>query len=106
MSLEGDKASLAAHVDAFKGELLNKCTELEEREHQFKQLQAEFSEAGQKHAKDLENVFVQMKQLEAQVLAEQVFLSNPIMKSIIHCVSLKSMLLYCAIKLDGSMLMT
>lgn len=67
VSAEGDKASLAAHVDALKGELLNKCTELEEREHQFKQLQAEFSEAGQKHAKDLENVAVQVKQLEGQV---------------------------------------
>lgn len=106
MSLEGDKASLAAHTDALKGELLNKCTESEEREHQFKQLQAEFSEAGQKHAKDLENVAVQVKQLEAQVLVEHVFLSNCIMKSIIHCVSLKQMFLYCAINLYGSKLIT
>lgn len=74
VSVEGDKASLAAHIDALKGELLNKCTELEEREHQFKQLQAESSEAGQKHAKDLENVAVQVKQLEAQVLAKPVFI--------------------------------
>lgn len=73
VSVEGDKARLGAHIDALKGELLNKCTELEEREHQFKQLQAEFSEAGQKHAKDLENVAVQVKQLEAQVLAKTCF---------------------------------
>lgn len=88
VSVEGDKASLAAHIDALKGELLNKCTELEEREHQFKQLQAEFSEAGQKHAKDLENVAVQVKQLEAQVLAKHVFLSDCIIKSIIRFVNL------------------
>lgn len=74
VSVEGDKAGLAARIDALKGELLNKCTELEEREHQFNQLQAEFSEAGQKHAKDLENVAVQVKQLEAQVLAKHVFI--------------------------------
>lgn len=66
-SVEGDKASLSAHVDALKGELLNKCTEMEEREHQLKELRAQFSEAGQKHVKDLENVAVQVKQLEAQV---------------------------------------
>lgn len=69
VSAEGDKASLAARIDALKGELLTKCTELEEREHQFQQLQADFSEAGQKHAKDLENVAVQVKQLDSQVLA-------------------------------------
>lgn len=74
MSAEGDKAGLAARIDALKGELLNKCTELEEREHQFKQLQAEFAEAGQKHAKDLENVAVQVKLLEAQVLPKCVFI--------------------------------
>lgn len=69
VGVEGDKASLAAHIDALKGELLTKCTELEEREHHFKQLQADVSEAGQKHAKDLENVAVQVKQLDSQVLA-------------------------------------
>lgn len=73
-SVEGDKASLAARIDALKGELLNKCTELEEREHQFKQLQAEFSEAGQKHDKDMENIAVQVKQLEEQVLSKRIFI--------------------------------
>lgn len=68
MSVEGDKASLSAHIDSLKGELLNKSTELEEREHQYKELQSKFSEAGQKHTKDLENVAVQVKQLEAQVI--------------------------------------
>uniref|UniRef100_A0A3Q0RL32 Centromere protein F n=1 Tax=Amphilophus citrinellus TaxID=61819 RepID=A0A3Q0RL32_AMPCI len=64
---EGEKASLSAHIDSLKGELLNKCTELEEKEHQYKELQSQFSEAGQKHTKDLENVGVQVAQLEAQV---------------------------------------
>lgn len=67
VSVEGERASLSAHIDSLKGELLNKSTELEEREHQFEELQAKFSEAGQKHTKDLENVGVQVKQLEAQV---------------------------------------
>lgn len=68
MNVEGDKASLSAHIDSLKGELLNKSTELEEREHQYKELQSEFSKAGQKHVKDLENVAVQVAQLEAQVI--------------------------------------
>ncbi|CAG13647.1 unnamed protein product [Tetraodon nigroviridis] len=93
VSVEGDKASLAAHLDALKGELLHKCTELEEREHQFKQLQAEFAEAGHKHAKDLENVAVQVKQLEAQVLTKYVLLSHHVKKKKSVTVSLKHMLL-------------
>lgn len=68
MSVEGDKASLSALIDSLKGELLNKSTELEETEHQYKQLQSQLSETGQKHAKDLENVGVQVAQLEAQVI--------------------------------------
>lgn len=40
---------------------------MEEREHQYNELQSKFSEAGQKHNKDLENVGVQVAQLEAQV---------------------------------------
>lgn len=39
---------------------------------QFMTLQVEFSEARQKHSKDLENISVQVKQLEAQVLANHV----------------------------------
>lgn len=68
MSLEGDKASLSTHIDSLKGELLNKSTELEEREHQYKELQSQLTEAGQKHTKDLENVGVQVAQLEAKVI--------------------------------------
>lgn len=68
MNVEGDKASLSAHIDSLKGELLNKSTELEEREHQYAELQSKFAEAGQKHTKDLENVAVQVAQLEAQVI--------------------------------------
>lgn len=55
-------------MDSLKGELLNKSTELEEKEHQYKQLQSEFSEAGQKHKKDLENVAAQVTQLQVQVI--------------------------------------
>lgn len=65
--MEGDKAGLSAHVDALKGELLNKCTELEEREHQYSELQSRSAEAGHKHSKELENVAAQVAQLEAQV---------------------------------------
>lgn len=68
LSVEADKTSLSSCVDSLKGELLNKSTELEEREHQYKQLQSEFSEAGQKHRKDLENVAVQVTQLQVQVI--------------------------------------
>lgn len=67
LSVEGDKATLCAHIDSLKGELLNKSTELEEKEHQYKELQSKFHEAGQKHTKDLENVRLQTAQLEAQV---------------------------------------
>lgn len=71
VSVEGDKASLSAHIDSLKGELLIKSTELVEMEHQYKELQAKFSEAGHKHAKDLQNVAVQVSQLEAQVISSQ-----------------------------------
>ena len=65
--VEGDKATLSAHVDSLKGELLIKSTELEEKEHLYEELQSQFSEAGQKHTKDLENVRVQVAHLESQV---------------------------------------
>lgn len=68
MSIEGDKTSLSAHIDSLKGELLNKSTELEEKEHKYNELQSKFAEAGQKHTKDLENVAVQVAQLEKQVI--------------------------------------
>lgn len=80
VSAEGDKASLSANIGALKGELLNAGAKLEETEHQFTVLKAEFSEARQKHAKDLENVAVQVKQLEAQVLANHVVLPKHLMK--------------------------
>lgn len=67
LCVEGDKASLSAHVDSLKGELLSKSTELEEKQHQYEKLQLQFSEAGQKHNKDLENVGIQLAQLQAQV---------------------------------------
>lgn len=41
--------------------------------HQYKELQSQFSEAGQKHAKDLENIGVQVAQLEAQVTYSYLF---------------------------------
>lgn len=72
VSVEGDKTSLSAHIQVLKGELLNKCTELEERDHQFMVLQAELSEVGEKHTKDLENVAVRVKQLEAQVFTHVI----------------------------------
>ena len=68
MSVEGDKTSLSAHIDSLKGELLNKSTELEEKEHKYNELQSKLTEAGQKHTKDLENVAVQVAQLEKQVI--------------------------------------
>ena len=68
MSVEGDKAGLSARIDSLKGELLNKSTELEQREHENNELKSQLCEAGQKHAKDLENVGVQVAQLEAQVI--------------------------------------
>lgn len=68
LNVEGDKTSLSSCVDSLKGELLNKSTELEEKEHQYKQLQSELVEAGQKHKKDLENVAVQVTQLQVQVI--------------------------------------
>lgn len=68
LCVEGEKAGLSAQIDALKGELLNKSTELEEKEHQYDKLQLQLSEAGQKHSKDLENAGIQLAQLEAQVI--------------------------------------
>lgn len=68
MYVEGEKVTLCAQMDSLKGQLLIKSTELEEKEHQYKELQSQFSEAGQKHTKDLENVGVQVAQLESQVI--------------------------------------
>ncbi|XP_011607920.1 centromere protein F isoform X1 [Takifugu rubripes] len=81
VSIEEDKASLSAHLHALKGELLSKCTKLEERDHQFMTLQAEFSETGQKHAKDFENIAVQVKQLEAQVKELEVQLQEEVTRA-------------------------
>lgn len=64
---EGDKSGLSARVDDLKGDLLRKSTELEEREHRYEELQSKFSEAEEKHRKDLDNVGVQVAQLDAQV---------------------------------------
>lgn len=68
MSAEGDKTRLLVTIDSLKGELLNKSTELEEKDHRYKELQARLAEAGQKHAKDLENTGAQVTQLESQVI--------------------------------------
>lgn len=80
MSVEGDKAGLSAHIDSLKGELLIKSTELVEREHQYQELQAKFSEAGHKHTKDLENVAVQVNQLETQVTSSPAHYPSNILK--------------------------
>ncbi|XP_072320728.1 uncharacterized protein cenpf [Eucyclogobius newberryi] len=68
--------SLSAQIDSLKGELLNKCTELEEREHQHKELESKLSEAELKHSKDLKNVGAQVMQLENQVKDIQMCLQK------------------------------
>ncbi|CAL8403773.1 unnamed protein product [Boreogadus saida] len=65
--VEAQRAGLSAQIDSLKGELLNKGTELEVRERQYEDAQAQLSEAGQKHAKDLDNIGVQVALLQEQV---------------------------------------
>ncbi|XP_030232437.1 centromere protein F isoform X1 [Gadus morhua] len=65
--VEAQRAGLSAQIDSLKGELLNKSTELEVRERQYEDAQAQLSEAGQKHAKDLDNIGVQVALLQEQV---------------------------------------
>ncbi|XP_062303540.1 centromere protein F [Osmerus eperlanus] len=66
-TVEEEKASLCGQIDSLKGELLNKCTELEEKERLREELLAQLSEVGQKHSKDLENLGLQVTRLEDQV---------------------------------------
>ena len=72
---EGLRAGLSAQIDSLKGELLNKSTELEVRERQYEDAQAQLSEAGQKHAKDLDNIGVQVALLQEQVCVQFTFRS-------------------------------
>ncbi|XP_019751367.1 centromere protein F-like [Hippocampus comes] len=78
---EEDQARLSAHIDSLKGELLIKSTELEEREHQYKDLQTKSSEAEQKRTKDLENVGAQVTHLETQVKDLQLQLKREIARA-------------------------
>ena len=66
-TLEEEKSALSGQIDSLKGEVLNKCMELEEKGRQYEELQAQMVEAGQKHSKDLENVAIQVARLEDQV---------------------------------------
>lgn len=65
--VEGQHACLTSQMDSLKGQLLDKSTELEVRERQYEHAQSQLSEAGQKHAKDLENIGSQVAQLQQQV---------------------------------------
>ncbi|KPP71133.1 centromere protein F-like, partial [Scleropages formosus] len=65
--LEKEKGTLTGQVDSLKGELLNKCMQLEEKEHICNELQKKFEEAGQKYNKDFENTMATVVILQGQV---------------------------------------
>ncbi|XP_076155777.1 uncharacterized protein cenpf isoform X1 [Alosa pseudoharengus] len=54
-------------IDSLKGELLNKCMELEEKSCKYDEMVQKYNEAGQKHTKEAENTMVQIKMLQDQV---------------------------------------
>lgn len=62
--LDREKQSL---IDSLKGELLNKCMELEEKNCLYEGIVQKYNEANQKHAKDAENTMTQIKMLQDQV---------------------------------------
>ncbi|KAA0711285.1 Centromere protein F [Triplophysa tibetana] len=64
---ENDKLCISGQIDALKGELLNKCVELEEKGRAYEELQHQFSETDQKHAKEMENLKLQISQMHGQV---------------------------------------
>ncbi|CAL9701706.1 unnamed protein product [Knipowitschia caucasica] len=80
-SAEEKHSGLSAQIDTLKGDLLNKCTELEEREHQYQKLQSNLSEVELKHSKDLDNVRLQVVQLEDQVKDIQMRLQREVARA-------------------------
>ncbi|XP_031436037.1 centromere protein F isoform X2 [Clupea harengus] len=56
-----------SQIDSLKGELLNKCMELEEKGRMYDEMLQKYNEADQKHTKDAENTMAQIKMLEDQV---------------------------------------
>lgn len=56
-----------SQIDSLKGELLNKCMELEEKSCKYEEMVQKYNEANQKHAKDAENTMAQIKMLQDQV---------------------------------------
>ncbi|KAI7804504.1 centromere protein F isoform X2 [Triplophysa rosa] len=64
---ENDKLCISGQIDALKGELLNKCVEMEEKGRAYEELQHQFSETDQKHTKEMENLKRQISQMHGQV---------------------------------------
>ncbi|XP_063040363.1 centromere protein F isoform X2 [Engraulis encrasicolus] len=56
-----------SQIDSLKGELLNKCMELEEKGRMYDEMLEKYNDANQKHAKDAENTLAQMKALQDEV---------------------------------------
>lgn len=65
--LENEKICLSGQIDALKGELLNKCVELEEKGRAYEELQHQFSEMDQKHNKEMDNLKQQISEMHGQV---------------------------------------
>ncbi|KAL4623897.1 centromere protein F [Arapaima gigas] len=74
--LENEKRMLMDQVDGLKGELLNKCMELEEKDHICHELQKKCEEAEQKYGKDLENTVFKVNLLQEQVTELEVRLQQ------------------------------
>uniref|UniRef100_A0A3B3RI32 Centromere protein F n=1 Tax=Paramormyrops kingsleyae TaxID=1676925 RepID=A0A3B3RI32_9TELE len=66
-NVENEREILMCQIDSLKGDLLNKCVELEEKEQVHNELQIQFKEADQKHSKDLENTAVQITLLQCKL---------------------------------------
>lgn len=64
---ENEKLCLSGQIDALKGELLNKCVELEEKGRAYEELQHQFSETDQKHNKEMDNLKQQICLMHGQV---------------------------------------
>lgn len=64
---ENKKLCLSGQIDALKGELLNKCVELEEKGRAHEELQHQFSETDQTHNKEMDNLKQQICLMHGQV---------------------------------------
>ncbi|XP_028825308.1 centromere protein F-like [Denticeps clupeoides] len=78
--LQEQETEKLSQIDFLKGELLNKCSELEEQNRMYEEMQQKYNEVNQKYIKDKENAMVQITALQEHMKELEVRLQQEVSK--------------------------